>query len=1189
MGSRLEKNSSAVRKRLERHEFTGEDGEEYAPSAFGGFPDYFRRKKIKLQNVDAEIRASSGGNKPPIFRGVVGHVIGYTQPSLSDLHRLIVEHGGLFLQYLDGKTTATHIICSSLPPKKVVEYARYRMVKPAWVVDSIQAGRLLHWADYRIIDEAGARQKTIRVPHGGKMVSQATQQTTTPLRYREQTQNSFYTAQLKGVAQGSSSPLVTPRAAKPVESIEDPPDDEDMDFDDTADLVAAVERAERETREPAEGSPAEREQMPPPPPPPAAAQSPQPDPPGPSKERKGCSEVPEGRPLTSEEHNAVLLSDPRMRKSSTANPEFLKQYYSESRLHHLSTWKAELKSRMQRLAADRGAPPPAKRKPGSRRYVMHVDFDSFFCAVSLLKHAPEFTDKPAVVAHGTGTGSEIASCNYPARAFGVKNGMWMKRALELCADLKVLGYDFPAYEEASARFYDAVLAVGGVVQSVSIDEALVDITSLVLSAAASKGVGVSEGSVWREQEHADQIARELRERIRRDTGCAVSVGIGGNILLAKVALRKAKPAGQYQLRPEEVLEVLADLKVEDLPGVAYSIGGKLEEIGVKLVRDIRATTRERLTAVLGPKTGERLWDYARGIDRTEVGEQPVRKSVSAEVNWGIRFVNQGEAEEFVGNLCRELERRLLNEGVRGRHLTVKIMRRAADAPLDPPKHLGHGKCDTFSRSVVFGVATSSGETIGREAVAVLRAFGFSPGDLRGIGVQLTKLEPLKASAPDGNQKRLTFAAPPSAKKQKTTEAIEDGTPEKPKTAAAAADEPDPIADDPLTPRKPTPRVHPALALARAAEADASATTPLNVTGTQFIMPSNADPAVLAELPADIRRHFAARPQNTNDGFLKVGSRDPSPRPKSRTQSPALPLQDDTDIPPDVDPEVFAALPAEMQAEILASYGRSRSRGQALHRPQTPRKDRVLQRPTAAVVKKTPTKRGGRGGKTSSGLFSRARTRQQQQDAAGGGLHQTNFLTAAAVGKKKDNERQEEETAEEEEVGEIDPSFLAELPEDVRREVVADHRRRRMAARSGLVAPTAVPPPKKQDNKKEKETTTVLFPSRPPRVGLGGSGVRDTAEVRDMISAWHRETRAEGPHRDDVAVLARYLARVVTEERDMEKARGVVRWLEWVVEEDDGGEGGRGKGKTAWRAALDEVKGRVREAMGERGLGRMEFG
>ena len=81
MGSILEKNSSAVRKRIENHTFENEDGEEYEASAFGGLEDYFRRKRIKLQNLDAQIREQAK-DKPKIFKGVVAHVMGYTQPPL---------------------------------------------------------------------------------------------------------------------------------------------------------------------------------------------------------------------------------------------------------------------------------------------------------------------------------------------------------------------------------------------------------------------------------------------------------------------------------------------------------------------------------------------------------------------------------------------------------------------------------------------------------------------------------------------------------------------------------------------------------------------------------------------------------------------------------------------------------------------------------------------------------------------------------------------------------------------------------------------------------------------------------------------------------------------------------------------------------------------------------------------------
>ncbi|KAK4033136.1 hypothetical protein C8A01DRAFT_40423 [Parachaetomium inaequale] len=1182
MGSRLEKNSEAVRKRIASHEFNGEDGEEYEESEFGGFGDYFRRKKLKLQNLDVELRAS-GADKPQIFKGIVAHVTGYTQPPLHVLHKELVQHGAAFLQYLDSKTMATHIIASAMPPKKAVDFTKYRVVKPAWVMDSINAGKLLPWSDYRVIDD-GPRQKTIRFD-GGKMLSQATQQS--PLGYREQTQNSFYTSQFQKPAdrlgsQGSSSPFQPPSARKhapaALETIDDFDDvDVDMLFEDPVaakrDTQGKVPTLNQRPPDLEEDKPEEAEGL------------------G-SDEAPDAPQPPPGKPMTSEEHNALLLQDPKIRKSSTANPDFLKQYYSESRLHHLSTWKAQLKSRLMSMTAEKGPAPKAKRKSGSRRYIMHVDFDSFFCAVSLNQHAPDYRDKPAVVAHSTGSGSEIASCNYPARKFGVKNGMWMKRAQELCPDLKVVPYDFPAYEEASRLFYDSILDVGGVVQSVSIDEALVDVTDIILEAAGSLGVGVSEGSVWREQEKADEIATNLRAEIKKKTDCHVSIGIGGNILLAKIALRKAKPAGQYQIRPEEVLDILADLKVEDLPGVAYSIGGKLEEIGVKFVKDLRQTSKERLVSVLGPKTGEKLWEYARGIDRAEVGEQPIRKSVSADVNWGIRFINQDEAEEFVRNLCKELERRLLNEGVKGKNLTMKIMRRALDAPLDPAKHLGHGKCDTFTKSIAFGVATNDSDVIGKESVAILRSYKFSPGDLRGLGVQMTKLEPIKPSAaPEGSQKKLNFgSAAPPAKRPKTDPVDDEIGGGKPSRRLSGQEvEEDPITVDPLTPRKP--KVHPALAIARANAADAKANSPLNITGTQFIIPSNVDPTVLAELPPDIHSRLmqqAKRPP-------RAPSREASPAINSRSHSPALA----DDIPSDVDPEVFNALPEEMKAEVLASYGRRKRHagGQTLL-PQSPRKDRVIHRPRERA---TPTKRGG-GIKT---LFSRARDRVERQQDADAKLMQTSLAPPVKQeprggnGNGNGNANELDLAAP---VEDLDPAFLAELPEDVRREVVEDHRRRRVAAQRsaaaglGFHAPGRRAAGARQDDRDAdggglggaasvpRGQTLLKFPAKPPKIAFTQSGLTSLAEVKEMVGVWHEATQDEGPHRADVEVFERYVARVVAEERDMEKARVLVRWLGWVVEE-----GVEGAGRESWREAVGAVKRAVQGAMGERGLGEMDFG
>ncbi|KAN0122275.1 DNA repair protein [Hyaloscypha variabilis] len=1242
MGSRLEKGSQAVRKRIEAHSFDNEEGDEYEGSKFGGFSDYFRRKKIKLQNLDAEVRSQSAG-KPTIFRGIVAHVNGYTQPSLNDLHHLIVSHGGGFMQYLDGKTTVTHIIAANLTPKKAIEFRRYRIVKPAWIVDSVAAGKLLPWDTYRVIDE-GSGQKLLGFDEG-KIVGQANTQQRS---YRDQTSTSWYTKQVKRAAediddQGGGQFLSTQSvslnglgtyitdSSKGKEQLP-VPIGKDVDyqnpassgsFEVTSSLEDALNNADIKgipDKPTLPGGPQYASALLPHAEPTVVYSLEKPEtlegnlnspditnisdsqhllnPEKRTDEPESFSPSKIAKAMTAEEHNAILLADPHVRKSSTANPDFIKQYYSESRLHHLSTWKSELKSQFQQMAAEKSASQrqPAKRKPGGRRYVMHVDFDSFFCAVSLLS-APEYVDKPTVVAHGTGTGSEIASCNYPARDFGVKNGMWMKNALKLCPHIKVLPYDFPAYEQASRGFYEAILDVGGVVQSVSIDEALLDITDLCLPAGGTDGVGVQEGSIWREQEKADHIAQQLRIRIKEKTKCAVSIGIGGNILLAKLALRKAKPAGQHQIKPEEVLDFIGDLSVQDLPGVAYSIGGKLEEVGVKFVKDVRQLTKYRLMTVLGPKTGEKIWDYSRGIDRTEVGEQIVRKSVSAEVNWGIRFISQPEAEEFVQNLCIELQRRLVEQRVKGRQFTMKIMRKAADAPLDPPKHLGHGKCDTFNKSIVLGVATNDAKIVGREAISILRSYGFSPGELRGLGVQMTKLEPLKVfsdTLADGSQKRISFGLSnaPKLAKQLTEDPIDDDpeTPKRPKTIymsegrVGPAPPEDPI-DESVTPQKSNAAVklldgydpiddknsplrakatpiHPATAIARANASDHGAGKLLNLTGTQFILPTQIDPDILAQLPKDIRSKLQAQSRSGSP------SRDQSPALQSRSQSPTEEVSSMV-LPSQLDPEVFEALPSDMKAEILASYSSNigTSRAQSLL-PQSPRK----LRPINTMKKTTPTKKRGR----PPGALNR-KNRQDPYST----LTQSNFVpnNTEVFAKARDNGAESDGYSSDT----LDPDFLSALPEDVRQEIVNEHKRKRLAKKGGLMTSTTVKK-RRLPETQQLGQRKLRLPSREPRPTFTTRELSTLPQLRDTLTAWYGEFARDGPHPDDVAAMERYLRRVVLEERDMSKVVSLVRWLSWLIEESDG----ESEGTRAWTTALEGMKEKVQAAVTERGLGLLEL-
>ena len=1112
-----------------------------------------RRKKLKLQNLDAEIRSSSQDN-PPIFRDVVVHVNGYTQPSLRDLHHLIVSHGGGFLQYLDGKTSATHIVASTLTPKKREEFYKYRIVKPAWVVESVKAGRLLPWDTYRLLDE-GHSQKVLQFDNG-RFVGHA--RINDQQGYKEESNRSWYTSQTSDINRTVSGP----RPSLPASTAsEDLPDNLPTGGEKNREILSPPSRGmavddARSTQHQNEPSndvsdftlQADINSL--------RAAGVEDD----NYVQSLPSPVDNSKTVvTPEEYNAQLLADPRM-KNSSVNPEFLEQYYKESRLHHLSTWKAQLKAKLQVTAQERlpGPKTTMKRAPGARRYILHVDFDCFFAAVSIREHNLELVDKPVAVAHCAGASSEIACCNYPARAHGIKNGMWMKGALQMCPELKVLPYDFPAYEEASRKFYSSILDVDGIIQSVSIDEALIDITMQCLEAGGTEGKGIVEGSIYREEARADEVAKDLRLSIKNKTGCAVSVGIGGNILQAKIALRKAKPAGQFQLKPDDVLDFIGDLKVQDLPGVAHNLGAKLEELGVKFVKDIRDISREKLTSSLGPKTGTKLWDYARGIDRAEVGVLTVRKSVSAEINWGIRFVTQTQAETFLQSLSDELHRRLVENLVKGTQLSIRVMRRSTDAPLEPVKHLGHGKCDVFNKSVGLGVATNAAEAIGKEAISMLRSFGFSPGDLRGLGIQMTKLEPITAAStrnPASSQRQLNFKTSPVRKKPLLT--VDPDEVESPRRG-----------DDTELEISESLGIRPSL--------NDNTQTPLNTSGTQFILPSQADPKVTAELPVDIRSCLVR-----NSHKRSRAASPPSPSPASRLHAVELPTQSQ------LDPDILNALPDDLRAEILAYY-------QHPSEPSRPQVHPPIVQPhsskSAKITKAAIPMKKRRGRPPLKPSFNSTPT-------------QSNFILTRPTTVDSSSARSSRQSSPSaEQHGDISAEFLAALPDDIRCEVLGEQGRTRLQHHSGFChSASREPPESKSIPSTPPGRRRVCLPPLRRKPVFTSKKLSTLPELREALTEWHSSFVDEGPLLEDVTALARYLKRVVLEERDIDKAVSVANWLSWLIidkaanshttetrENITKKQGIVSGSSNSWDNALKAVQESVASAVEQRGLHPVEF-
>ncbi|OBS64602.1 hypothetical protein A6R68_06850, partial [Neotoma lepida] len=303
--------------------------------------------------------------------------------------------------------------------------------------------------------------------------------------------------------------------------------------------------------------------------------------------------------------------------------------------------------------------------------------------------------------------------------FGIKNGMFFGYAKQLCPNLQAVPYDFHAYKEVAQAIYTHSI------EAVSCDEALVDITDILAETKLTP----------------DEFATALRMEIKDKTKCSASVGIGSNILLARMATRNAKPDGQYHLQPDEVDDFIRGQLVTNLPGVGRSMESKLASLGVKTCGDLQCMTMAKLQKEFGPKTGQMLYRFCRGLDDRPVRTEKERKSVSAEINYGIRFTQPKEAEAFLLSLSEEIQRRLEAAGMKGKRLTLKIMVRKPGAPVETAKFGGHGICDNIARTVTLDQATDSAKVIGKATLNMFHTMKLNISDMRGVGIQVNQLVP----------------------------------------------------------------------------------------------------------------------------------------------------------------------------------------------------------------------------------------------------------------------------------------------------------------------------------------------------------------------------------------------------------------------------------------------------------------
>lgn len=286
------------------------------------------------------------------------------------------------------------------------------------------------------------------------------------------------------------------------------------------------------------------------------------------------------------------------------------------------------------------------------RKIIHVDMDAFYASVE--QHdVPELKGKPIAVG-GSSQRGVVAAASYEARKYGVRSAMPSVTAKKLCPDLIFVKARFERYREISQQIREIFFDYTDLVEPLSLDEAYLDVTENKLNYPS-----------------ATIIAYDIRRRIYETTGLTASAGISVNKFIAKVASDYNKPNGQKTIVPDEVLEFLEALEIRKFHGIGKVTAEKMYKLGIFTGADLKTKTVEFLAEHFG-KSGLHYYNIVRGIHKSAVKPDRIRKSLGAERTFSDNISSEIFMMQRLDQIAEEIERRLTKSDVAGKTITLKI-------------------------------------------------------------------------------------------------------------------------------------------------------------------------------------------------------------------------------------------------------------------------------------------------------------------------------------------------------------------------------------------------------------------------------------------------------------------------------------------------------------------------------------
>lgn len=235
------------------------------------------------------------------------------------------------------------------------------------------------------------------------------------------------------------------------------------------------------------------------------------------------------------------------------------------------------------------------------KVIVHIDLNAFFVRAEEIRN-PKIEGKAVAIGH-LGRGGIVSTCSYEARKFGVRSGMPMNKAVDLCPNLLIIPPDFHFYIALSHEFKNYIRSITPKVESASVDELFADFTDVV------KG-----------KRNIEAYFRSIQNTLYEKTGLKCSIGVGPSKFLAKMGSDYQKPMGLTIIRRKNIKDILYPLPIDDMFGIGKKTAPRLKHVGIKTIGDLADALDNNDETVLNivGKFAVELKDWLHGYGSDEV-------------------------------------------------------------------------------------------------------------------------------------------------------------------------------------------------------------------------------------------------------------------------------------------------------------------------------------------------------------------------------------------------------------------------------------------------------------------------------------------------------------------------------------------------------------------------------------------